>query len=290
MQSLVSKLPSAGARAGTKIVITADKGPRAALFMALHDLAETWRLKPLVWTLALFDIKLRYRGSLLGPLWLTLSTSVMIAAIGFLYARLFHQSVSVYLPFLTISLVLWTFVSTIASEGSVSLAMSDNMIRSMRMPHSLHAARVVVRNLLVLGHNLIVIVVVFALYRVTPSLASWSLVPAAALWVVDALALSLVLGVIGARFRDVPPIVGSLMQIAFYVTPIMWNPTMLSDREMAVLRYNPFDALIEIMRGPLLGQGLNLSAWGIGLFYSVLLVAFSFLVFVRTRPRIPYWV
>ncbi|WP_298284380.1 ABC transporter permease [Acidocella sp.] len=290
MPSATRELTGAALPGLPEIVITAETGVGAALGQAMSDLTESWRLRRLVWTLALFDIRLRYRGSLLGPFWLTLSTAVMIGAIGLLYARLFHQNISAYLPFLTISLMLWTFISTIATEGATCLTQADHMIRSMRMPHSLHAARVVARNLLVLAHNLVVILVVFALYRVAPGPAAWSVAPAFLLWLADGFMLSLMLGVVGARFRDIPPIVTSVMQIAFYVTPIMWNPSMLAGGEMGILRLNPFDALIEIMRGPLLGQGLNGHAWAMALFYSALLAAGSFYVFARTRRRIPYWV
>ena len=100
-------------------MISASRNWPNAMALAAADLVETVRLWPLVWTLSLFDIKLRYRGSLLGPFWLTLSTAIMVGSIGFLYSRLFHQNVGSYLPFLTISLVLWNFISTITAESSV---------------------------------------------------------------------------------------------------------------------------------------------------------------------------
>jgi lipopolysaccharide transport system permease protein len=276
------------------VIIAASHGWRSRVAAAVKDIRETMRLWPLVWTLSLFDIRLRYRGSLLGPFWLTLSTAVMIGAIGFVYSQLFRQNAASYLPFLAISLVLWGFVSAITSEGSVCFSASVSMIRAMRMPHALHAARVVVRNLLVLAHNLAVIVVVFLIF---PPHLSWpvlSLVPAIMLWALDAFAVSLLLGLVGARFRDVPPIVGSVMQIAFYVTPIMWSPEMLVHRglglSVALIDMNPFYGLLEIVRGPLLGQPLDISAWANALVYSAVLVVVAFLLFVRARPRIPYWV
>jgi lipopolysaccharide transport system permease protein len=113
--------------------------------MALADVRQTLQLWPLVWTLSVLDIRLRYRGSILGPFWLTLSTSVMIGALGFLYSRLFHTDIQTYLPFLSLSLVLWQFLSTLTSEGCTCFTSSESMIRAMRMPLSLHAARVVVR-------------------------------------------------------------------------------------------------------------------------------------------------
>jgi len=276
----------------SRIEISAARGWRRSAKLGALDVGEALKLWPLVWTLSLFDIRLRYRGSMLGPFWLTLSTAIMVGAMGFLYAALFHQNISHYLPYLTISLVLWTFISTITSEGSTCFTQAEGMIRAMRMPHALHAARVVVRNLLVLAHNVVVIVLVFGIFRVVPNADAFSLLPAILLWGVDAFAICLLLGVFGARFRDIPPIVGSVMQIAFYLTPIMWNPNMLAQRGLAPMfvQLNPFYDLLEILRGPVLGEALNVGAWYAALGYSAVLVALAGAVFVAARPRIPYWV
>jgi len=106
------------------------------------------------------------------------------------------------------------------------------------------------------------------------------------------MAMTLMLGTIGARFRDIPPIVGSIVQIAFYLTPVMWNPVMLSHRGLSTIfvNWNPFYALLEIMRGPLLGQPLEPRIWGVALVYSVVLIILAGIVFMRARPRIAYWV
>jgi lipopolysaccharide transport system permease protein len=265
-------------------------GRRFALAGA--DLREAMRLWRLVLALSFMDIKLRYRGSLLGPFWLTLSTAVMIGAIGFLYAGLFHQDVAKYLPYLSISLVFWTFLSTLTGEGGTSFTAVEGMIRAQRMPFSLHAARVVMRNLFILAHNLVVIVVVFAIFRVVPSPAVISIIPALLLWLVDGMAVCLLLGVFGARFRDIPPIIGSIVQIAFYVTPVLWSPTMIMHRHIGrlLVEWNPFYALLQILRGPLLGLPLEPAVWGVALGYSALLLVLSALVFTRARARITYWV
>jgi lipopolysaccharide transport system permease protein len=162
----------------------------------------------------------------------------------------------------------------------------------MRMPLSLHAARVVVRNILVLGHNIIVIIVVFAVMRTVPGPYSFTIIPAFALWIVDAFAISLLLGILCARYRDIPPIVASVMQIAFFVSPILWSPTILAHRGMAIVlvKWNPIYALLEIMRGPLLNAPFDPSTWEAALGYSVLLVGLATVIFIRARPRIAYWV
>jgi lipopolysaccharide transport system permease protein len=112
------------------------------------------------------------------------------------------------------------------------------------------------------------------------------------LWCIDAFAIGLLLGIFGARFRDIPPIIASVMQIAFYLTPIMWSPSMLSHRGLGLVfvQLNPFYSMLEIMRGPLLGQPLEPHVWLVALTFSAVLLFLSGLVFVRARPRIPYWI
>ncbi|OYV40097.1 MAG: hypothetical protein B7Z80_05530, partial [Rhodospirillales bacterium 20-64-7] len=196
--------------------------------MAKADLRQTLSLWRLVWALSVFDIKLRYRGSVLGPFWLTLSTAVMVASLGFLYSKLFATDIKTYLPFLSLSLVLWGFIANLTTEGCLSFTAQEAMIRAMRMPLSLHAARVVVRNVLILGHNIVVIVAVFVIMGTVPDQLSFLLVPAFGLWLVDAFALCLLLGILCARYRDIPPIVSSIMQVAFFVSPVIWSPTVLA--------------------------------------------------------------
>lgn len=275
-----------------RIVIAAARnwsGKIKAEFSDIVGAAHLWRL---VWTLSLLDIQQRYRGSLLGPFWLTISTGVMIGAMGVIYAGLFHVDVHNYLPFLSLSLVLWNLMSALTAEGSTCFLTSEPMIRAMRMPLSMHAARVVVRNFLVFAHNIVVIVVVFAIMHKLPGPMSFMIIPAFALWMVDAFAISLLLGVFCARFRDIPPIVASIMQIAFFVTPIIWSPTVLQHRGigLVLITWNPFAALLEIIRGPLLGSPLHLITWLVALGYSSVLILAAGVIFSIARPRIAYWV
>src|SRR5471030_1665204 len=84
---------------------------------AMADLAGGIRLWRLALSLGWLDIRLRYRGSMLGPFWLTISTGVMVGSIGFLYAALFHMALRDHLPFLALSQVLWMFLSTLVGEA-----------------------------------------------------------------------------------------------------------------------------------------------------------------------------
>lgn len=258
--------------------------------LAWRDLREAMALWRLCWTLAWLDIKLRYRGSLLGPLWLTLSTAVMIGAMGAIYSRLFHMNLHKYLPFLALSIVLWGFLSTLVTDACGCFTSADGMIRSARMPFCLHAGRMVLRNVWVLGHNLIVIVAVFGILRIAPGWTALAAVPGFVLWLLDALAAGLLFGALCARFRDIPPIVGSVIQIAFFVTPVIWSPELLGPDRQALLPLNPFNAVLEIVRAPLMGQIPVLADYVSAVAYSCALLLASWLLFARVRGRIAFWV
>jgi len=257
--------------------------------MAVADITKGMSLWRLAFTLSWLDIRLRYRGSVLGPLWLTLSTALMIASLGFLYAYLFHTQVRDYLPFLALSLVLWSFLSSIISEGCTTFVQSENMIRSMRIPFSLYIGQLLARNVLILGHNVIVIVIVFVAFQVPLTMNAFAALPALLLWLIDGAAAAMMLGALCARFRDIPPIIGSIMQIAFYVSAVMWKPDFLGARGWFLV-YDPFFSVLQVLRAPLLGQIPTVGTYISALIYSLLLCGFAWLTFLRVRHRIAFWV
>jgi lipopolysaccharide transport system permease protein len=258
--------------------------------LAFEDLRAGLALWRLIWMLGWLDIRLRYRGSVLGPGWLTLSTAIMIGALGFLYSALFHTNVHAYLPFLALSIILWNFLSTLVSEACTCFLQAEGTIRSIRMPFFLYVGRMLVRNVLVLAHNIPVLVAVFLIFAIAPGVTGLLAVPGFALWLVDGIAIAYLLGTFCARFRDVPPIVASVMQIGFFVSPIIWQPTTLSAKWQHILPINPFYTLLEVVRGPLLGAAPHFAVWASAFGYSFFIILIAWLLFVRTRHRVAFWI
>lgn len=245
-----------------------------------------WRL---AWALARSDVIHRYRGSVLGPIWLTMSTAVMLAALGFLYAKLFQMEIEAYLPWLAVSLIVWNIMAQVSAEACTTLTGAEGIIRQMPLPYSVQALRTVLRNALVAAHNLPLIVVVFLIFGVSPGWGALWAIPGFVLLAVNAFWASLFLGVVCARFRDIPPIVASIVQIAFFVTPVIWKPELV--RSWApYLPLNPFFSLMEIVRGPIMGTAVPPTVWVAALLYTLLLWAVAQAFFTRFRSRIAFWV
>ena len=286
--TLAAPDPLSLAKPNAVLAFDADMSFSARNRLAVADMVDGAKLWRLAWMLAWFDIRLRYRVSILGPFWLTLSTAVMVGALGVLYSTLFKMSLREYLPFLAVSQILWAFIASVVAEGCVAFTAAESVVRSVRMPFGLHAMRSVLRNVLVMAHNLVVILAVYAYFGMWPG---WSLlltIPAMAIWLVNSLAVSLLLGAFCARFRDVSPIVASVMQIMFFVSPVIWKPEQLGYAQI-YLPLNPFYSLLEIMRAPMLGDPLSGWVWLSVFVYTTLLCAASWAFFVRARGRLAFW-
>lgn len=289
MQASPTASGYAGPGSGDGPRLRVDAARPERLSRALADLRAGlagWRL-PMA--LARLDIRNRYRGSVIGPFWLTLSTAAMLLGLGLLYATLFKYDLREYLPHLAASLIVWNAIAGIVGDACVSLTSQEGVIRQIRLPHSVHALRCVFRNLLTAAHNLPLVLVVFLACGLVPGWGALLALPGLALIAADALAAALLLGMVCARFRDIGQIVASVMQIAFFLTPVIWKPELLEERAR-YLPLNPFYPLLEIVRAPLVGEALAGTAWLSALGWSALLWALALAVFVRFRARVAFWV
>jgi ABC-type polysaccharide/polyol phosphate export permease len=261
----------------------------AFLRAGLFDVADGVRRRELWTTLGWQDIRQRYRRSVLGPFWVTLSMAVMTASMGVLYSQLFGQSVSDYLPFLTIGLVMWGFISALVTDGCQTFISAESMIKQVRMPLTVHVWRQIWRNLIILAHNAVVVLAVLALFGRTPHWQVLLLPVAIALLVVNGWWIAAVLGALSARFRDIPQLVGSLLQVLFFLTPVIWSTDLLGTRTWLV-DANPAYHMIEIVRAPLLGRGAEPLSWLFVVVFSLAGTAAALLLLSRFRARIAYWI
>jgi ABC-type polysaccharide/polyol phosphate export permease len=239
--------------------------------------------------MAMQDIKLRYRGSLLGPFWLTISMVIMIAAMGLIYARMFNMEITHYLPFLAVGLVIWTFISTVITDGCQTFLAAQSVITQVRMPFSIHAWRIVCRNLIVAAHNIVIVPLVMIAFEVPIGWGAIAILPALVVLAINGVWVSILLGMISARYRDVPPIVASIVQVLFFVTPIFW-PLESVGAWMQVLSFNPLFAAIDVVRAPLLGNAPLAYSWTVLLTVTAVGCLGTFGLFAKFRTRIAYWI
>jgi len=242
-----------------------------------------------VWlALGWHDIRQRYRRSVLGPFWFTLSTLILVGALGFLYSTFLNQEISRYLPYLGIGLVVWQYLSTCVIEGSNVFIANASTIKQQRIPLTIHVMRMVWRNFIIMMHGLPFLLILSLCLGNIPGPEIFLALPGLLLLSANCVWIGVALGILCTRFRDVLPIVGNLLQVAFFFTPIMWTTDLLKDRAW-VAEFNPLHHLIDIVRGPILGQVPSFQSW----LWSLGMVAAGFALaqhlMKRYRDRVPYW-
>lgn len=265
-----------------------SQDPPSQVARAIADIVEGIRLWPLWSALGWLDIRQRYRRSKIGPFWLTISMGVMIGAIGNVYGNMFKAGASNYLPHVAIGFVVWGFISGLANDGCNAFIEAHASIKQLRLPLSVYVYRVGWRNFIIFGHNFLIILVVAFIYDIKPDWTTLLALPAVATLLIDGLVAGLLLGLLSARFRDIPQIVAAIMQLFFFLTPIIWQPDSLSSRQF-VLRFNPFFYAVEIVRQPLLGALPPLFYWIVSLTLSFVFVIAALVMYACFRRRIPYW-
>lgn len=256
------------------------------LWRDIRESARLWRL----WThLGWGDILKQYRRSFLGPIWLTLNSMIFIVVFSLIGAQLFSLPLSTYLSYFCLGHVCFSFFSSTITDGCQTYIASESFLKQAPFPKMVFVFRVIWRNLLMLAHSLPLILGVLwwtgLLWKV---MLGWWLLGFALTVVAATLAVAL-LGALAARFRDVSMMMTSLMQIAFFVTPVMWQADQLTERARLVVSWNPLAAFLELLRAPLLGQVPRSSALIMAAGVIVLLSVLYVLAYIRVRRRIVYW-
>lgn len=240
--------------------------------------------------LGLQDIKQRYRRSAIGPLWITLSMALMTICLGLLYGKLFNVPIDTFLPFLASGIIIWNMISTCLNESCHAYINAKSLIYQSSVSYWSHLLRVIWRNIIIFGHNLIILPILLLIFGSNTTWTIIFLLPGFLLLCGNLIWISSLLAIISTRYRDVPQIVQSIVQILFFLTPIMWTPTLLNSRAGSFLiELNPFYHLIELVRAPILGSSIQIHSWLIC--FTLLLVGSGFAAFIgrKFNHRIAYW-
>jgi lipopolysaccharide transport system permease protein len=238
------------------------------------------------------DIRQSYRRSVFGQLWITIGMAVTIAAIGIVFGTLFGTPLQVFLPYLASGLIMWGLIAGILNEGNQAFIAAEGMIKQLPLPKIVYIVRVVWRNIIVSAHNIVIFPIVIL---IVGGSTSWAILlwPLGVLLAVVALSgLALVFGIVAARYRDLPQIVGAALTVAFYVTPVIWIRESVGDNDLvnALVSLNPLNHILQVARMPLIGQYPTIENWTWVVVSAVVFWTVGMLLFRRFEKRIAYWV
>lgn len=261
---------------------------------AWGDLAEGFAKRELWLHLGWQDIKQRYRRSVLGPIWITIATGTMAVALGGLYSKLFKLELSEHLPYVTLGLIIWNLINASILEGADVFVANEGLIKQLPTPLSVHVYRMVWRQVILFGHNIIIFVVIAIIYPQPWKWTDLTFIPALALIVVNCVWVSLCFGILATRYRDISPLLFSLVQLLFYMTPIIWNDQTLRNQGAGgwakIIEFNPLLHYLDIVRAPLLGADQQLHHWVVVIVLTIVGWIVTAFAMRQYRARVPYWV
>lgn len=283
---------------------------------ARADIVEGFKQRELWGHLGWQDIKQRYRRSVIGPLWITLSMAITAIGLGFLYSQLFGAHLQTFLPYITVGFIVWNFMNGCLLEGTETFIRNEGLIKHLPAPLTVYALRTVWRLTLMFAHNLLVYVVVVAIfwsdltsrYEITPNTGtfepgiSWTIVlaiPAFLLLAVNGGWVTILFGIISTRYRDIPPVINSFIQLLFFMTPIVWTTDILTSKfgdggdtgwRILIAELNPLYHYVQILRAPLIGTEQSWHHWAVVGGFTVVGWGLAFLAMRNYRARVSYWV
>ncbi|OAF05590.1 glycosyl transferase [Bradyrhizobium centrolobii] len=238
--------------------------------------------------LAWSDMRHRYVRSLLGPFWMSLQMAIVVAVLGSVIGQMSNAGVLARLPMLALSMTAWTFLNSVVLDATTALQGSASLIRDRALPPVIFLLQCTFRQALFALHNACVPLILWLV--LTPRNFSGALeaVPGLLLFVACTFALSLVLGAMATRYRDLKPIIESSLMLAFLSSPVIWSSDMINHRS-TVMRLNPLTHLFAVWREPLVGGHVDTVSIVYVLVALALLILASALTLVHLR-KAAFWI
>jgi ABC-type polysaccharide/polyol phosphate export permease len=257
---------------------------------ALADITHGVSLVEMWGRMGWADVKRRYRRTVIGPFWQSLSLLIFVLAMSVVWGSLFNMSVKDYLPFLNSGMMVWLLLSAFITEGSTIFVSAEGLIKQLRVSYAMLICAMIWRSLITFGHNLLVYIPIYLFAGLPINGYLLLAIPGVAVLCLNGAWIALVLGMLVARYRDVQQIIASFLQIALFITPIFWSPAQLTWPKTLLVQFNMLYHYVAIVRDPLLGRPPSVESWLVVGLATIVGWGIALFLFARFRRRIAYWV
>ena len=256
--------------------------------VASLDLAEIWKYRELLYFLTLRDIKIRYKQTLIGIMWVVLQpvlTTAIFTVIFSTFARFDTKSVP-YPLFALSGLGLWLFIHTSISLASTSFVNNTSLITKVYFPRLIVPVAAALATLFDLLFSIAILIILMLYFGVTPT----TQLIAAPIFVFLALVLAVAFGTLfsalNVRFRDVKFALPFMLQVWMIASPIFYPASLLTDKWRLVFALNPLTGILEGFRSALFGMPFDWQLVGVSTVSLVMLTGLSLLVFKKMEDTL----
>ena len=209
---------------------------------------ETYRYRELIWALALKELKIRYKRSVLGFLWALLNPALLMLVLTLVFSTVLRFPIPHYAIFLLSVLLPWTFFSQSLSYAVESIVGNGDLIKKIRVAKLVFPMAAIVSNLINLGLSLIPLALLVLAMR-HPFYWTWLYLPVPLLALtIFTMGMAFFFAVANVYYRDVAHILQIVLQAWFYVTPIIYSLDFIPAKYQWIFKLNPIIYVINGFR------------------------------------------
>lgn len=265
--------------------VTSSTNHRHYSESGLSDIIESFRRRSVWLRLGSRDLFLEHSRAYLGTLWPLIGAVSWIAVIYLFVGQQLSAQNATYLAYLTIGIVAYNFASGILVNGVNCFQVFKGVILNIPNPLFIYPLRMFVKVTCSVLLQIIFIAGAMIVCNVGPSIYWIWLIPGLILYVITAVFLSLIMGILGVWFGDFRFLLASVMRLLMFATPIFWYPIEEGWRYTTVL-FNPLSHYIDFIRDPLLGEPIKPLTIAVVLGTTAFCVLFGLYLFGRCRSNI----
>jgi lipopolysaccharide transport system permease protein len=239
--------------------------------------------------LAIDDLATRYARTVIGPFWVTLSHAVFVLGYAWWSSLVLTANFSEQIIYLAAGLTVWLMIANCLSDSCALYERAVPILMAYDLPVSMHVHRSVMGHFFSFGHNLLVFFAVIAVFGNPMNINTLLVIPALVVLYIAMTGIALGLGVFGRRYRDVGPLISSIVGALFILTPIFWRRGAVG-AQSHLADLNPLYHLVEIVRAPMLGLVPSHTNWIVAIGFSLICLIVGGLTFANYRKQLSYWI
>ena len=256
----------------------------------IEEAVHLWRYRGLVHELVIRDIKVRYKRSVLGLLWTMLAPLLNMVALTLVFSALLRQQISNYPVYFMTGQIFWSFFAQTTSTAAFQTQASNDLAKRMFVPRSVFVAAAVGGGLVNLVLSLIPLLLILVVTGF-PFHATWAFLPAAIfIETLFTAGVALLLFTLTSRFADVREMYGVIVQTWFFLTPIVYEPSIVPFQYRVWLSLNPMYHLIQVFRKPIYDGTLpSAELVVVSLAFAVVVLVTGWVYFCHRSDKMAYW-
>lgn len=249
------------------------------LFFSYHEL---------LFNLARREISQRYKQSVLGYAWVVLNPFFQLLVLSFVFSTIFRVS-SFNVPysiFLIVGLLPWNFFSISLSTAVNSLVGNASLITKIYFPREILVYGTIMAKIVDFFYSCLILIIFFIYFKIQVTTAIIWVIPIFIIQLILTAGLSLILASLNLFYRDIQYLLGLIINIWFYLTPVIYPIEQFPNKYRFIFQINPMSVIINAYRQVILGgKAPNLENLGITALTSIIFFIISFLLFKKAEGK-----